>query len=158
MKNLWVLAVVAALASGCAEAQPPATTAPASTAPAAAAPKPAARLANPASEHCVSVGGESRIESRPDGGQFGVCYFDDNRQCEEWALLRGHCPVGGRKVTGYVTAAARYCAITGGTYSITARSGAADEQGRCVLPSGTDCDAGDYYAGRCPAINDGAPQ
>ena len=28
--------------------------------------------------------------------------------------MRGDCPVGGVKVTGYVTPAARYCAITGG--------------------------------------------
>jgi putative hemolysin len=32
-------------------------------------------------------------------GQYGVCFFEDNRQCEEWALLRGDCPVGGKKVT-----------------------------------------------------------
>lgn len=140
MKSLWTFAAAAVLVSGCAQATPPA----------AVAPKPAPRIANPASVHCASVGGQSRIESRADGGQFGVCYFDDNRQCEEWALMRGQCPVGGRKVTGYVTAAARYCAITGGTYTITARSGAADEQGSCALPSGQSCDADELYAGRCP--------
>jgi len=35
-------------------------------------------------------------------------------QCEEWAMARGECPVGGVKVSGYNTSAARYCAITGG--------------------------------------------
>ena len=61
-----------------------------------------------------------------------MCYFEDNRQCEEWALLRGDCPVGGVKVTGYATPAARYCAITGGTYTVTGKSGAVDEQGTCT--------------------------
>jgi putative hemolysin len=60
-----------------------------------------AQLANPASENCVAVGGTRSIENRVDGGQFGLCLFEDNRQCEEWALLRGDCPVGGVKVTGY---------------------------------------------------------
>jgi hypothetical protein len=32
-----------------------------------------------------------------------VCVFGDNRQCEEWALMRGQCPAGGIRVTGYVT-------------------------------------------------------
>ena len=73
-------------------------------------------LANPASQNCAARGGTLRIERRPDGGEYGVCVFADNYQCEEWAMLRGHCPVGGLRVTGYVTAAARYCAITGGRY------------------------------------------
>jgi putative hemolysin len=95
-----------------------------------APPPPAPQLANPASAHRIEQGGRHVVE-RGSAGEFGVCLFEDNRQCEEWALLRGHCPVGGRRVTGYATPAARYCAITGGSYSITGRSGAADEQGTC---------------------------
>jgi len=78
-----------------------------------------------------------------------VCLFEDNRQCEAWALLRGECPVGGLRVTGYATDAARYCAITGGRYAITARSGAADEEGTCALPGGASCDSDSYYRGTC---------
>ena len=61
------------------------------------------RLANPASENCIAQGGRLVIETASDGGQYGMCLFEDNHQCEEWALLRGTCPVGGIKVTGYVT-------------------------------------------------------
>ena len=86
---------------------------------------------------------------RGDGGQYGICTFEDNRQCEEWALLRGDCPVGGIKVTGYVTPAATYCAITGGTYAATGNSGQADEQGTCTFKDGAQCDAWDYYNGKC---------
>lgn len=106
-------------------------------------------LPNPASQNCIAQGGQLKIEARRDGGQFGVCYFEDNRQCEEWALMRGECPVGGVKVTGYVTPAARYCAITGGKYTITGRSGQADEQGACTLVNGAQCDAWAYYDGTC---------
>jgi putative hemolysin len=104
-----------------------------------------AGVANLASENCVKQGGTLSILERGDGGQFGVCTFEDNQQCEEWALMRGDCPVGGVKVTGYVTPAATYCAITGGTYAVTGNSGAGDEQGTCTLPDGTECDAWDYY-------------
>jgi putative hemolysin len=57
--------------------------------------------------------------------------------------------LGGVKVTGYVTPAARYCTITGGTYTITGNSGADDEQGTCAFPDGGQCDAWDYYNGKC---------
>jgi putative hemolysin len=109
----------------------------------------AQQIANPASQNCVARGGMLRIESRPDGGQYGVCIFEDNRQCEEWAMFRGACPVGGLRVTGYITTAARYCAITGGRYTVIANSGTADEQGACALPGGKACAAGAYYAGSC---------
>ncbi len=107
------------------------------------------KLANPASENCVAVGGQWSIENRVGGGQYGVCLFEDNRQCEEWALLRGDCPVGGVKVTGYATEAGRYCDMTGGAYAVTGSSGAGDEQGVCTLKDGTQCDAWDYYNGQC---------
>ena len=109
----------------------------------------AQQIANPASQNCVARGGMLRIESQPGGGQYGVCIFEDNRQCEEWAMLRGACPVGGLRVTGYITAAARYCAITGGRYTVIANSGTANEQGACSLPGGKACAAGADYAGTC---------
>lgn len=114
-----------------------------------ATPKPAATLANPASDNCVSKGGRLIIEQRGDGGAYGVCLFEDNRQCEEWALFRAECPVGGIKITGYVTAAARYCAITGGQYAVTDETDAEPEQGTCTLVNGQVCDVWAYYAGAC---------
>ncbi len=70
-------------------------------------------IANPASVNCIDKGGTLSIQKRGDGGEYGICIFEDNRQCEEWALFRGECPAGGIKITGYVTPAARYCAIPG---------------------------------------------
>lgn len=108
------------------------------------------RLANPASEHCIASGGRLVIETAGDGGQYGVCLFEDNRQCEEWALLRGACPVGGIKVTGYVTPQARYCAIRGGDYVITRQqTDATPEEGTCPLPGEPACDALALYDGQC---------
>jgi len=110
-------------------------------------------LANPASENCTEQGGSVTIESHPDGGQYGVCLFEDNRQCEEWALMRGDCPVGGVEITGYLTDAARYCAITGGEYVAAPGSSPDDELGTCTLPSGEVCDSEAYYAGKCGALD-----
>ena len=110
-----------------------------------------AGIANPASENCTAVGGKLEIATRGDGGQYGICYFEDNRQCEEWALMRGDCPAGGLKVTGYVTDAAVYCAITGGEYAVTEQAtDSRAEQGACTLKSGTICDAVEYFNGTCP--------
>jgi Tol biopolymer transport system component/putative hemolysin len=118
-------------------------------APASEGEAPPNQIANPASENCVAQGGTVSIETRDDGGQYGICLFEDNRQCEEWALLRGDCPVGGLKVTGYLTPAAVYCAITGGEYTITGNSGADDEQGTCTFKDGSVCDVWEYYNGTC---------
>lgn len=107
------------------------------------------QLANPASVRCVEQGGALEIEKRPDGGQYGVCTFVDNYQCEEWALFRGECPKGGLRVTGYVTSAGRFCAITGGRYAASSPPAAAAEKGVCSLPGGKTCDADAYYAGTC---------
>jgi putative hemolysin len=106
-------------------------------------------LPNPASVTCIKKGGEVVIEKRGDGGEYGICLFEDNRQCEEWAMLRGNCPVGGIKVTGYVTPAAQYCAITGGEYTITANSNMENEQGVCTFNKGEKCDVWKYYDGKC---------
>ena len=104
---------------------------------------------NPASQNCAALGGTSRTETRGDGGEYSVCYFADNKQCEEWALAQGDCPVGGVKVTGYNTLAARYCAITGGKYTPTGTTPDGYEAGDCLLPSGEVCYVWAYYNGIC---------
>jgi putative hemolysin/membrane-bound inhibitor of C-type lysozyme len=118
-------------------AQPPANTAP------------VVSLPNPASQNCVDKGGRLTLEKNRKGGQFGVCTFPDNLQCEEWAMMRGDCPAGGIKVTGFVTSAARYCAITGGAYKVTSGSNTANEQGTCTFKSGRTCRATAYFDGTC---------
>jgi putative hemolysin len=113
------------------------------------APKPVGHIANPASENCVNHGGTLAIYKRGDGGEYGVCLFEDNRQCEEWAMFRGECPIGGLKITGYLTSAARYCAITGGKYRVTGNSNTGQEQGTCMFKNGQTCDVWAYFAGKC---------
>lgn len=98
-------------------------------------------LANPASKNCVAQGGTLKIVKRGDGGEFGLCYFEDNRACEEWALFRGNCPVGGRRTTGYDTEAQNYCAWLGGQVF-------AVENAVCTLPDGRKCLADDLYNGK----------
>ncbi len=53
------------------------------------------QLANPASENCVALGGDLEFREHADGGQYGVCVFDDGSECEEWAFFRGECEPGG---------------------------------------------------------------
>ena len=72
------------------------------------------QIANPASVNCTKNGGQLVIQKNPTGGEYGLCFFDDARACEEWAMMRGECPVGGVKTTGYDTDAQKYCAWVGG--------------------------------------------
>lgn len=110
----------------------------------------ACALANPASVHCVNLGGTLEIRTGPGGGQYGVCLFEDNRQCEEWALFRGECPAGGVKITGYLDGtpegeARAYCAIRGGRLS-----GLETPAATCELPGRAACPALDVFLHKCP--------
>jgi putative hemolysin len=98
-------------------------------------------LANPASQNCIDKGGTLQNLKRGDGGEYGVCYFEDNRQCEEWALFHKSCPVGGIKITGYLTQEAVYCAITGGHVF--------ENETVCQLHSGKRCSTSDVFNGKC---------
>ena len=103
---------------------------------------PVTAIANPASVNCTKVGGSLTINKRGDGGEYGLCYFEDNMACEEWALLRGDCPVGGRKTTGYDTIDQNYCAWSGGETFAVANS-------VCTFKNGTKCSILDFYNGKC---------
>jgi putative hemolysin len=107
------------------------------------------QIANPASQNCEEKGGTLTIQKNGSGGEYGICTFEDNKQCEEWAMMYGECPVGGIRITGYVTAAAQYCAISGGEYTVTGDSGTDKEQGTCSFKNGKKCDAWDFYNGKC---------
>lgn len=102
----------------------------------------APRLANPASQNCIKQGGTVSIMTRGDGGEFGLCNFEDNMSCEEWALLRGECPVGGVKTTGFDTQAQMYCAWLGGQTLAVPNA-------TCTLPGGSTCSTNDLYDGTC---------
>lgn len=101
-------------------------------------------LVNPASQYCISVGGSLVIRTRGDGAAYGLCQFTDNRACEEWALFRGNCPVGGIRTTGFDTIAQQYCAWLGGQTLALPRA-------VCTLPNGTVCPDDALYNGKCPA-------
>ena len=104
------------------------------------------QLANPASVNCSKSGGHLVIEKRGDGGEYGVCYFDDNKACEEWALFRGECLKGGVKTTGLDSIEQKYCAWSGGqTLAV--------ENSVCTLKDGSTCSTGAFYKGKCSSMN-----
>ncbi len=98
------------------------------------------QIANPASKYCIEHEGKVVIKKLPNGNEYGVCDFGDARFCEEWALFRGECPIGGVKIAGYDNAAQRYCAITGGQVDM--------EKNTC-RKNGKVCDIGKYYNEKC---------
>ena len=99
------------------------------------------KVANPASANCVEQGGTLEIESRGDGGQYGVCHLAIGRACEEWALMRGECPKSGAEVAGLSSADARYCVLQGGQLIL--------DGGSCRLPDGKRCSLQALYGGTC---------
>jgi len=108
-------------------------------------------IANPASVNCANKGGRIEIRNNKKG-EYGVCLFEDNRQCEEWALFRGNCPIGGVKITGYENDAEIFCAITGGQVE-----GVDTPVPMCKRIDGTYCNAQSNLDGDCPDPNDPNP-
>ena len=98
-------------------------------------------IANPASQYCIEQGGIVDIRKKPDKSEYGVCVFEDNRQCEEWALLRKECQKGGVKITGYTTNATIYCAITG---NIATEGTPENPEATCTV-NGLVCPADNFY-------------
>jgi putative hemolysin len=99
-------------------------------------------MANPASVNCRDKGGDLQIQKKEDGREYGLCFFDDNRACEEWAMFRGECLVGGVKTTGYDTIDQKFCAWSGGQTSAVANS-------KCTFKNGKVCSTVDFYNGTC---------
>jgi hypothetical protein len=64
-------------------------------------------------------------------------------------MFRGECPIGGIRITGYITPAARYCAIRGGRYRVTGNSNTEQEQGTCTFRNGRTCNVWDDFDGKC---------
>lgn len=108
-------------------------------------------MANPASTNCIEKGGKLEMRKNKNG-EYGVCLFEDNRQCEERALLRGDCPVGGMKVTGYENDSEVYCAITGWEVEWLDT-----DTPMCKRVDGTLCNAQANLDGECPDPTDPNP-
>ena len=108
-------------------------------------------MANPASVNCTDQGGTLEIRKNVQS-EYGVCLFEDNRQCEEWALLRGDCPEGGLKITGHEDEAQAFWVITGGQIE-----GLGTETSMCKRTDGTLCAVQANFADECPDPNDPNP-
>lgn len=108
-------------------------------------------IANPASIYCLDNGGSLQMKENKNG-QYGVCYFEDNRQCEERAFYHGDCPKWGMKVTGYDNDAEAYCVIAGGELS-----GVGTPTPMCKRVDGTRCNAQSNMDGDCPSPYDPNP-
>ena len=47
-------------------------------------------MANPASEHCVKLGGKLEPRKDAQGNEYAICHLPDGRTIEEWDLYRSH--------------------------------------------------------------------
>lgn len=101
-------------------------------------------IANPASVYCKEVWWTSSIQTKTDWNQYGICYFDDNRQCEEWALFKWDCLVWWRKITWYLWEYAKYCAISWNNFIYKETIDDVDYWD-CELKNSKKIDAKTYY-------------
>ena len=89
------------------------------------------QMANPASEYCVSIGGDLEIQTQTDG-QIGICHLPSGEKIEEWALYRKANKQEITKAVDMVNPAAAYCESVDGKLDLPT--------GVCTLPSGEALD------------------
>jgi putative hemolysin len=113
-------------------------------------------ITNPASTYCKEQGHKLEIRTTQENNQYGVCMFDDDSECEEWAYYRGECKPGDMDVApaptvipaGIANPASTYCVEKGGTSEIrTAEDGS--QSGVCIFPDGSECDEWAFFKGEC---------
>jgi len=113
-------------------------------------------MANPASAYCEQQGLKLEIRTAQDGSQYGVCMFEDDTECEEWAYYRGKCKPGDMDVApaptatpaGIANPASTYCVEQGGASEIrTAEDGS--QSGVCVFPDGSACEEWAFFREAC---------
>ena len=101
--------------------------------------KPPLKVETPATKLCTSNGGQIVIKKNSKDLEYGVCVFDDKKECELWTMFRSQCPKWGVDIRAYKSDEETYCAITG--WSLVQATAT------CTLPSkiGT-CSITDYFA------------
>jgi putative hemolysin len=50
--------------------------------------------ANPAAVFCQEQGYDWQVRTDQNGGQYGVCFFPDGSECDEWGFFNGQCSPG----------------------------------------------------------------
>jgi hypothetical protein len=97
---------------------------------------------NRASVYCAEQGGTLLEQLNERGGNYVLCYFEDGKVCEQWAMLRGDCPVGGIDVSGLATEAQKFCVLCGGKISD-------GNDMACSFKDGSVCRDENFYNGTC---------
>jgi putative hemolysin len=144
---LAICVIAGMLTAGCTQQPAPATTT--TTIPTPEGPG----IANPASVHCVEVGGTVEIKKDSAGNEYGMCRFQNGTTCDEWAHFRGEgCktvvttmtpPSGG---AGIANPASVHCVEVGGTLEIRKNTDGS-EYGMCKFQDGRVCEEWAFFRG-----------
>ncbi|HSL47282.1 MAG TPA: DUF333 domain-containing protein [Anaerolineales bacterium] len=113
-------------------------------------------IANPASAYCEEQGFKLEIRTAQDNNQYGVCMFDDDTECEEWAYYRDECKPGDMDIApaptaapaGIANPASAYCAEQGGASEIRTEEDGS-QSAVCTFPDGSECEEWAFFGGEC---------
>lgn len=110
-------------------------------------------MANPASVFCKENGGVNETRGG-QGGQYGVCKFNDGSECGDWTYFRGECKPGDMKIAPEPTASSEianpasvFCQENGGINET--REGEGGQYGVCKFNDGSECGDWAYFRGEC---------
>ncbi|OGQ97940.1 MAG: hypothetical protein A2284_11490 [Deltaproteobacteria bacterium RIFOXYA12_FULL_61_11] len=118
-------------------------------------------MANPAAVKCIEDGLQHDIRTEDDGGQYGVCIFEDESECGSWAYFRDECNKGDCEawetcdlnpnaeppLIGMANPAAVKCSEDGvDSRTVETEAG---QHGICIFEDGSECEEWAYFRGEC---------
>ncbi len=107
-----------------------------------------AGIPNPAATYCKNMNNTYEIRTAPDGSQYGVCILPGGTVCDEWEYFRGNCTVPAATGGAITDPAKNFCLSRYYIYQ-TRTDVNGTEETFCIFPNGKECDAWDYYLGKC---------
>jgi putative hemolysin len=151
IKNISIAVVLGLFVLSACSAQTPQSATPTATTA-----RDTITIANPASAYCEEQGFKMETRTAQDGSQYGVCMFEDDTECEEWAYYRGECKLGDMDVApaptaspaGIANPASTYCVEQGGASEVR-RGEDGSQYGVCTFPDGSECEEWAFFRGEC---------
>ncbi len=118
-----------------------------------------ADMPNPASAFCELNDGTLEIRTDGSGGQYGVCFFSDGSECDEWAFYRGECKPGDNlkpvdsaedltPSANMPNPASVFCDQNGGVLEIRTDINGS-QSGICIFSDASECDEWAFFRGEC---------
>ncbi|KAL7549244.1 hypothetical protein ACHAWF_012532 [Thalassiosira exigua] len=110
------------------------------------------------STYCTLRGGMETTQYEPDGGQYGICIFDDGTACDTWKFVRRECKKGDLPIFSEFCTQNRGQEIQENVDWGHVLGAEPATYSSCAFVNGTSCDEHAYFDEGCQPASSSAVQ